>query len=671
MGKIFCPKARHRFLFTFRKFSYLLMQPHRTRHNHLRMKNSQTRNNGRLFFVLIPALLALTHSSAQSDCYIHVNAYSNGVRNPWLVVYPGDTVNYKFEIFPKLTYRENPGLHIVMIGLNEQPLGCIYKGYPIACNQSNRKRDSAMKTITAPSIPGIYYLFYKVAAYDGSGDTCNGRFYDSTGFGNRNNAYRLGAIQVIDRCENPRASVFMNGQAGSVKVLPGAPVTLDFKFEISKPLRTPPYYTFLTEQQIEGSDPVRIFEGNINTCPQRTINETRVTVNAPSAPGRYKVFVSFLTKDLTIRWAPNTRLISQIQVGTIEVVDQCQPMMSVSINGHGSFDTVRPGSVVSLGLNYKISKPASCPGCREQIQVGIGDQPLFCVYDGLPPVCPGSDSGTKVKTFNAPAEPGDYGLYFNTSRDKTCVTGSYNSAYRVGTLTVRNECQPVVSVNINNLGNNVTVAPGAALDLEYSYVVSNPSDCRGCISQVLLGLDNRYLDCLYNGAAAACPASTSGKAKKNLVAPAIPGIYKLYYKPTKQFDCKSGQYSPMYYLGTITVRGCGEPQVSLNMNATGNKIRVRAGEMVDLDITYSLSSKTNCPGCRDQLLLGIGSQYIDCIFNGTVPDCPASAPGTFKKQVMAPLVPGLYTVFYHHSREKDCLPERYRASQAIGTIIVD
>ena len=71
--------------------------------------------------------------------------------------------------------------------------------------------------------------------------------------------------------------------------------------------------------------------------------------------------------------------------------------------------------------------------------------------------------------------------------------------------TVQGQCPTEVALNINRKGNVVTVKPGAQLSLEFNYSIANNKTCPGCIDQIMVGLENQYLDCLYSGMPFVCP----------------------------------------------------------------------------------------------------------------------------------------------------------------------
>ncbi len=71
--------------------------------------------------------------------------------------------------------------------------------------------------------------------------------------------------------------------------------------------------------------------------------------------------------------------------------------------------------------------------------------------------------------------------------------------------TVQGQCPTEVAMNINRKGNVVTVKPGAQLSLEFNYSIANNKTCPGCIDQIMVGLENQYLDCLYSGMPFVCP----------------------------------------------------------------------------------------------------------------------------------------------------------------------
>jgi hypothetical protein len=93
------------------------------------------------------------------------------------------------------------------------------------------------------------------------------------------------------------------------------------------------------------------------------------------------------------------------------------------MNGKGTSVSVSPGETINLSLSYAIRNGDDCTLCRQQIEIGVDANPLFCVYDGVPPTCPLSASGSASGAFAAPTADGTYGLYAANPWTSNCDLG--------------------------------------------------------------------------------------------------------------------------------------------------------------------------------------------------------------------------------------------------------
>jgi hypothetical protein len=103
---------------------------------------------------------------------------------------------------------------------------------------------------------------------------------------------------------------------------------------------------------------------------------------------------------------------------------------SVSLNGGGnSLVRVAPGQSIQANIGFSITQDSSCPGCIDQILVGLSSgsfagnsvsYQVGCIYSGIPSATP--TSGTGSVTFNAPTTPGVYYLRFRHGQSYSCDT---------------------------------------------------------------------------------------------------------------------------------------------------------------------------------------------------------------------------------------------------------
>ncbi|MBM3189808.1 MAG: hypothetical protein FJZ90_13915, partial [Chloroflexi bacterium] len=127
------------------------------------------------------------------------------------------------------------------------------------------------------------------------------------------------------------------------------------------------------------------------------------------------------------------------------------------------------------------------------------------------------------------------------------------------------------NVRLNGNGTSITVSPGEAVRLQYSYQVWNGTDVPGAILQVLAGLVQGSWkqvidDCAYNGIAAVCPNKTSGSFDHTFSAPAIPGTYNLVIDLGAEYSCEGAKSrfpsEDSQTVGTIEVVGATPTRTS-------------------------------------------------------------------------------------------------------------
>jgi len=120
---------------------------------------------------------------------------------------------------------------------------------------------------------------------------------------------------------------------------------------------------------------------------------------------------------------------------------------NAKLGGEGDTITVKPGQSISLTFDYKIWSRTGCPGCIDQLILGLDDKVLNinCAYHGIPGAAPGR-SGSYSGTIPAPEIEGTYSLYTAFATQYTCeaAKGFYpNTGYsgsaankKIGTITV-------------------------------------------------------------------------------------------------------------------------------------------------------------------------------------------------------------------------------------------
>ena len=119
-----------------------------------------------------------------------------------------------------------------------------------------------------------------------------------------------------------------------------------------------------------------------------------------------------------------------------------------------------------------------------------------------------------------------------------------NLAMRGVHLNASLACEPVDtlggvgginSLSINGGGNEVTVAPGAAVTVNFNYVLG-AGGCPGCIVQVYVGLTNTAP---YTCVVPAGFQGQSGATSISFTAPVTPGVYYIGSRWTWDFTCQT------------------------------------------------------------------------------------------------------------------------------------
>jgi len=88
----------------------------------------------------------------------------------------------------------------------------------------------------------------------------------------------------------------------------------------------------------------------------------------------------------------------------------------VSLNAH----EFTPNEIISGTLNYEIWNSSQCPSCIQQLVIGIDNNPVQCIYDGVPNVCLGKTHGTSAFSFPAPSSPGTYSIRISNAQEYSC-----------------------------------------------------------------------------------------------------------------------------------------------------------------------------------------------------------------------------------------------------------
>ncbi|MCB9644746.1 MAG: hypothetical protein H6728_16870, partial [Myxococcales bacterium] len=264
----------------------------------------------------------------------------------------------------------------------------------------------------------------------------------------------------------------------------------------------------------------------------------------------------------------------------------CTPIQVSNVQINGTAYSTTPISVVrggtfSVKLDYKITQVAGCPGCIDQLVVGIytkGYGPSAasaCVYNGQPASCPSATSGTSTVSIDTPLTPGTYEIRAHRDLQFNCndALNGFNrqsdlsNAMIIATITVTEApaCQGFTAllsnVKLNGQGNEVTVAPGANVTFSANYKFTQLPGCPACFAQIVAGYEPfiggggapTKMDCLYNGGPGTCPSSSSGSKSLTFKAPTTPGIYHIRHRQDLQFTCTNAGYGAVGRTATVGV----------------------------------------------------------------------------------------------------------------------
>lgn len=112
------------------------------------------------------------------------------------------------------------------------------------------------------------------------------------------------------------------------------------------------------------------------------------------------------------------------------------------------------------------------------------------------------------------------------------------------------------------------------------------------------------------------------------------------------------------------------------LNSIGPVIVASPGAMIAGSADFEAWNGTTCPACRMQLIYGIGTSEVDCLYDNSPNTWPgAKATGSIKSLV-APSAPGTYKLNVAYTLQNSCAdglatkPIGVRATMEVGTIVV-
>jgi hypothetical protein len=353
---------------------------------------------------------------------------------------------------------------------------------------------------------------------------------------------------------------------------------------------------------------------------------------------------------------------------------------NANIDGQGASAALLPAQSFTLSADYTAWNDASCPACILEIVIAIERDGQACLYIGIPPLEPGT-SGTGSVQMTAPATPGIYAIRFGYALSYTCeeAIGVYEGRPEpgdaIGTILVSGMDSNIEHVNIDGQGTNANIAPGAAFSIALDYTVTNPSNCPGCIAQLVIGIETDGQVCAYNDVPPLYPG-TSGYVSPSLTAPTAPGVYSIRYSHELQYDCAGAisnyESNPPAgnVLGTITVGGFHMRVTNCNVDGQGAHAAVGPGALCTVTFDYTVWSGVDCPGCIDEIVVGIEQDAQACAYVG-IPGLAPGVSGSATIELIAPTSGGTFAIRSSLELQLSCALAlaRYEANPPLENVI--
>lgn len=331
---------------------------------------------------------------------------------------------------------------------------------------------------------------------------------------------------------------------------------------------------------------------------------------------------------------------------------------------------VKPGEVFDITVDFQIWSQASCPGCVNQIVIGIEEDAQGCAYNNISGIFPGA-AGSSTLSLTAPTDPGTYEIRYNGAQQFTCgdAEAAYESApptaNSIATITVANSA--VVTAMYSNVliggeSGEFIATPGQSFDVSMDFEIWSQTSCPGCIDQIVVGIDEDAQGCAYNGIPGSFPGD-AGSGVVTMTAPSDPGLYTIRQSIGQMFTCADAeaQYEnapPGEAAAIATLRVVNPDNAGLIFNnvmlaQTGENLLVIPGQTFELAADLQVWSQSSCPGCIDQVVIGIEADAQGCVYNGIPNVFPGeSSAGTV--MLMAPAEPGVYDIRRQFTQHFTC-----------------
>lgn len=345
--------------------------------------------------------------------------------------------------------------------------------------------------------------------------------------------------------------------------------------------------------------------------------------------------------------------VAAVLVPALTIAGTFATVTNVNIDGQGTSAILLPAQTFTLTADYIAWNDASCPGCILEIVIAVERDGQACLYLGIPPLEPGT-SGTSSVQMVAPSSSGIYTIRFGYALAYSCdeaITAYENRpepGEAIGTILISGMDSVIEHVNIDGQGTSANVAPGAAFSICMDYTITNPSNCPGCIAQLVLGIEGDGQACAYNDIPPLYPG-ISGYVSPSLTAPMEPGVYSIRYAHELQYGCEAAIASYETHppsgnvLGTITVGSFHLRVTNCSIDGQGAHAVAPPGAACSVTLDYTVWSGIDCPYCIDEIVIGIEGDAQACAYEG-IPGVAPGVSGTATVELIAPPFSGSFAI---------------------------
>jgi hypothetical protein len=144
--------------------------------------------------------------------------------------------------------------------------------------------------------------------------------------------------------------------------------------------------------------------------------------------------------------------------------------------------------------------------------------------------------------------------------------------------------------------------------------------------------------------------------KKYFDLPDVKGITRdEYYTPSSnriKIYAPNCFYLKIYSSKAVEIPG-GYEISNVRLNEKGSSITVKPGQSVSISLDYKIWSRTGCPACIDQIVLGMDDKALTCAYHG-IPGIYPGRSGSYSGTITAPETPGTYYLYTAYATQYTC-----------------